>query len=227
MMAKPYIAIDGPAGAGKSTVARALAKKLGYIYIDTGAMYRAVTLMALREGIDLRDQDSLSQLARTVSIELLPDYNGGLKVLLNGDDVSGDIRSQQVSQNVSLVAMAPGVRKHLVELQRAMASRGGVVMEGRDIGTVVLPEAPVKIFLTASQQERARRRREELAAKGNIIAQEQMEKEIMIRDQIDSTRATDPLTQAADAIPIDSTSFSVNEVVGMIMARITAVEERS
>ena len=227
MIAKPYVAIDGPAGAGKSTVARTLAKKLGFIYIDTGAMYRAVTLMALREGIDLQNQDALSQLARAVSIELMPDQNGGLRVLLNGDDVSEDIRSQQVSQNVSLVAMAPGVRKRLVELQRAMAARGGVVMEGRDIGTVVLPEAPVKIFLTASYQERARRRREELAAKGDIIAQEQMEKEIMIRDQLDSTRAADPLTQAADAVPIDSTSFSVNEVVDLIMARVTAEEERS
>ncbi len=224
MTAKPYIAIDGPAGAGKSTVARALAEKLGYTYIDTGAMYRAVTLMALRKGIDLRDRESLTQMARTVSIELIPGCHGGPKVLLNGTDVSEDIRNQRVSQNVSLVAMAPGVRKHLVELQRAMASRGGVVMEGRDIGTVVLPDAPVKIFLTASHQERARRRREELAAKGNIIAQEQMEKEIITRDQLDSTRAADPLIQAAGAVQIDSTFFSVDEVVAMIMALITTDE---
>lgn len=226
MIAKPYVAIDGPAGAGKSTVARTLAKKLGFIYIDTGAMYRAVTLMALREGIDLNDQSCLSQLARAVSIVLRPDGNGSLKVLLNGDDVSEDIRSQEVSKNVSLVAMVPGVRKRMVELQRAMAAQGGVVMEGRDIGTVVLPDAPVKIFLTASQRERAKRRREELAAKGNIIDQEQMEKEILIRDQIDSTREADPLTQAADAVAIDSTLFSVNEVVDMIMALVTAEEER-
>lgn len=227
MIFNPYVAIDGPAGAGKSTVAKMLAKKLGYIYIDTGAMYRAVTLMALREGIDLKDQACLSHLAQTVSVVLLPDGNSGLKVLLNGDDVSEEIRSQDVSKNVSLVAMVPGVRRRLVELQRAMASQGGVVMEGRDIGTVVLPDAPVKIFLTASHQERAKRRREELAAKGNIIEQDQMEKEILMRDKIDSTREMDPLAPAADALTIDSTSFSVNEVVDMIMALVLKEDKRA
>lgn len=222
MISNPYVAIDGPAGAGKSTVAKTLAKKLDFIYVDTGAMYRAVTLAALRKGIDLKDQDCLTRLARDVSVALLPDGNGGLKVLLNGENVSEDIRSQEVSKNVSLVAMVPGVRKRLVELQRAMAARGGVVMEGRDIGTVVLPDAPVKVFLTATHVERAKRRREELAAKGNLIDQEQMEKEILIRDQIDSTREADPLTQAEDAVVIDSTSFSVKEVVDMIMALVLA-----
>lgn len=226
MISNPYVAIDGPAGAGKSTVAKTLAKKLGFIYIDTGAMYRAVTLAALRKGIDLKDHDCLTRLARDVSVALLPDGNGGLKVLLDGEDVSEDIRSQEVSKNVSLVAMLPGVRKRLVELQRAMAARGGVVMEGRDIGTVVLPDAPVKVFLTATHVERAKRRREELAAKGNLIDQEQMEKEILIRDQIDSTREADPLTQAEDAVVIDSTSFTVKEVVDMIMALVLA-EDRS
>jgi cytidylate kinase len=220
MNSNPYVAIDGPAGAGKSTVAKMVAKKLGYIYIDTGAMYRAVTLMALRRGLDLKDQICLSQLAENISIVLSPDGKSGLKVLLNGEDVSEDIRSQNVTSNVSLVAMVPGVRRRLVVLQRAMAEKGGVVMEGRDIGTVVLPDAPVKIFLTASYQERARRRREELAAKGNFIDQEQMEKEILTRDQIDSTREIDPLTAAADARIIDSTSFSVDEVVDMIMALV-------
>lgn len=222
MISNPYVAIDGPAGAGKSTVAKTLAKKLDFIYVDTGAMYRAVTLAALRKGIDLKDQDCLTRLARDVSVALLPDGNGGLKVLLNGENVSEDIRSQEVSKNVSLVAMVPGVRKRLVELQRAMAARGGVVMEGRDIGTVVLPDAPVKVFLTATHVERAKRRREELAAKGNLIDQEQMEKEILIRDQIDSTREADPLTQAEDAVVIDSTSFSVKEVVDMIMSLVLA-----
>lgn len=222
MISNPYVAIDGPAGAGKSTVAKTLAKKLDFIYVDTGAMYRAVTLAALRKGIDLKDHDCLTRLARDVSVALLPDGNGGLKVLLNGENVSEDIRSQEVSKNVSLVAMVPGVRKRLVELQRAMAARGGVVMEGRDIGTVVLPDAPVKVFLTATHVERAKRRREELAAKGNLIDQEQMEKEILIRDQIDSTREADPLTQAEDAVVIDSTSFSVKEVVDMIMALVLA-----
>lgn len=226
MISNPYVAIDGPAGAGKSTVAKMLAKKLGFIYIDTGAMYRSVTLKALREGTDLYDQACLSRLAQDVSIVLLPDGSGGLKVLLNGEDVSEDIRSQEVSKNVSLVAMVPGVRRRLVELQRAMASQGGVVMEGRDIGTVVLPEAPVKVFLTASNVERAKRRREELAAKGNIIEQAQMEKEILIRDQIDSTRETDPLTPADDAVIIDSTSYSVKEVVDMIMSLLSAKDRR-
>lgn len=220
MNSRPYVAIDGPAGAGKSTVAKLVAKKLGYIYIDTGAMYRAVTLTAMREGIDLNNHLSLSELADKSMIVLLPDGDKGLKVLLNGEDVSEEIRGQDVSNNVSLVAMVPGVRKRLVEMQRAMAVQGGVVMEGRDIGTVVLPDAPVKIFLTASYQERARRRREELAAKGNFIDQEQMEKEIQARDQIDSTREVDPLTPAADARIIDSTSFAADEVVDMIMSLV-------
>lgn len=220
MNSKPYVAIDGPAGAGKSTVAKMVARKLGFIYIDTGAMYRAVTLQAMRDGIDLKNQACLSKLADNSSIVLFPDGAKGLKVLLNDEDVSEEIRSQDVSNNVSLVAMVPGVRKRLVELQRAMAVQGGVVMEGRDIGTVVLPDAPVKIFLTASYQERAKRRREELAAKGKFIDQEQMEKEIQIRDQIDSTREVDPLTPAADARTIDSTSFSAEEVVDMIMALV-------
>lgn len=218
----PNIAIDGPAGAGKSTVAKMLAKKLGYLYIDTGAMYRAVTLKALRDGIDLYDSAALGRLAAVTPISLQPDGDTGLRVFLNGEDVSDEIRSQEVSRSVSLVAMVPEVRRRMVELQKAMAERGGVVMEGRDIGTVVLPDAPVKIFLTASMPERAKRRREELAAKGNIIDQAQMEEEIKKRDHIDTTRETAPLIPASDAEIIDSTYFTVEQVVDMIITRVSA-----
>ena len=222
MNSYPNIAIDGPAGAGKSTVAKMVAKKLGYTYIDTGAMYRAVTLKALRDGVDLYDSTALGRLAAVTPVSLQAGEDAGLRVFLDGEDVSDEIRSQEVSRSVSLVAMVPEVRKRMVELQKAMAGRGGVVMEGRDIGTVVIPDAPVKIFLTASMSERAKRRREELAAKGNIIGQDQMEEEIIKRDQIDTTRETAPLIPAPDAEIIDSTSFSVEQVVDMIIARVTA-----
>jgi len=219
----PNIAIDGPAGAGKSTVAKSVAKKLGFIYIDTGAMYRAVTLQALRDGVDLHDPVALGRLAAVTPVSLQNGEDDRLRVFLNGEDVSGEIRTPEVSRSVSLVAMVPAVRRRMVELQKSMAARGGVVMEGRDIGTVVLPDAPVKIFLTASMPVRAKRRREELAAKGSVISQDQMEEEIIRRDGIDSTRETDPLTQAPDAEIIDSTLFSVEQVVNMIIDRVSAV----
>ena len=183
MALNPNIAIDGPAGAGKSTVARMVAKELNFLYIDTGAMYRAMTLKALREGIDLNDEEAVSLVAASALITLITGENASLKVLLNGEDVTEEIRSPVISRSVSLVARAPAVRKHLVELQRAMACRGGVVMEGRDIGTVVLPDAQIKIFLTASPGERARRRRLELAGKGTDVDQRQVEEEILARDR--------------------------------------------
>ncbi len=218
------IAIDGPAGAGKSTVARMVAKKLGFLYIDTGAMYRAVTLKALRDGIDLKEQDILGRLAATTTVILKSDGSKP-RVFLNGEDVTDEIRSQAVSNSVSHVAIVPAVRERLVEMQRAMARGGGVVMEGRDIGTVVLPDAPVKIFLTASSRERAKRRREELAVKGTLIDPLQMEKEINERDHIDTSRDTGPLVPAADAQIIDSSSLTVEQVVELIVARVSAGEE--
>jgi len=218
----PNIAIDGPAGAGKSTVAKMVARELGFLYIDTGAMYRAVTLKALRDGMDLEDQHGLSRLAATTSVNLTAGPNDGLRVHLNGEDVTEEIRSPEVSRSVSLVARVPAVRKRLVELQRAMALGGGVVMEGRDIGTVVLPDAHVKIFLTASSMERARRRREELVAKGYDMDQRQIEEEILERDRIDTSRKTDPLTPALDAEVIDCSSFPVEQVVKMIIDRVSA-----
>lgn len=223
MRSFPNIAIDGPAGAGKSTVAKTVAKKLGFMYVDTGAMYRAITLQALRNGVDLNDPAALGRLAVVTPVSLQAGEDERLRVFLKGEDVTEEIRSPQVSRSVSFVAMVPEVRKRMVELQKAMAEKGGVVMEGRDIGTVVLPDAPVKIFLTASTPVRAKRRREELAAKGSIISQEQMEKEIIRRDGIDSTRKTDPLTQAPGAEIIDSTFFSVEQVVNMIIDRVSAV----
>ncbi len=225
MAANPNIAIDGPAGSGKSTVALMVAKELGFLYVDTGAMYRAVTLKALREGIDLNDWEAVERVAASASIELIPGGNSVLRVLLNGEDVTQEIRSPKISRSVSLVARVPAVRNRLVELQRSMACRGGVVMEGRDIGTVVLPDARVKIFLTASPGERARRRREELLKKGANVGQRQVEEEILARDKIDTQRDTAPLKPALDAEIIDSSTFPAEQVVKMILARVLALRQ--
>jgi len=222
MDSKPNIAIDGPAGAGKSTVAKMVAKELGYLYIDTGAMYRAITLKAFRSGVDLHDPVSLGEIAAATSVELIAGDDQSLKVLLDGEDVTAEIRKPYISQNVSLPAKVPAVRKRLVMLQQAMAKQGGVVMEGRDIGTVVIPDARIKIYLTASTEERARRRREELIAKGYYVDQRQMEAEILERDRIDSSREIDPLTPAPDAEIIDSSFFPVEKVVKMIVDRVLA-----
>lgn len=217
MVKKTNIAIDGPAGAGKSTVARLTAGRLGLQYIDTGAMYRAVTVQALRDGLDLNDGPALTELAHRCSITL----NGDGSIYLNGEDVSGEIRLPEVSRSVSLVAKVPGVRRRLVEMQREMAEKGsGVVMEGRDIGTVVLPDAVLKIFLIASPTERARRRQEELAQKGIFIEKDRMEKEIAERDHIDSSRAADPLKPASDAIIIDSSELTPEQVVQFITDKV-------
>lgn len=217
MTRKANIAIDGPAGAGKSTVARLVAGRLGLQYIDTGAMYRAVTVQALREGIDLNDVPALTELARRASITL----NGSGEIFLNGENVSAEIRLPEVSRSVSYVAKVPGVRKRLVDMQREMAEKGpGVVMEGRDIGTVVLPDAMIKVFLIATPTERARRRRDELAQKGIFIEKDRMEKEIAERDRIDSSRAADPLRPATDAIIVDSSDLTPEQVVQFITDKV-------
>jgi len=219
---KPNIAIDGPAGAGKSTVAKLVAKELGFLYIDTGAMYRAVTLKAFRQGVNLDDTVALREVAASASVNLVPGDEQSLKVFLDGEDVTEEIRSPYISRSVSLVARVPEVRNRLVELQRAMAKQGGVVMEGRDIGTVVLPDARIKIFLTASPEERARRRLKELIEKGYHIEQHQMEAEILERDRIDTSRETGPLVPAPDAEIIDSSSLPIEKVVNMIIDKILA-----
>lgn len=209
---KTVVAIDGPAGAGKSTVARHVSRDLGYIYIDTGAMYRAITLKALEFGVSLDDEDALTKLARETNIRLT--YDNHTQVLyLDGRNVSDEIRSPQVTQNVSLVAKVPGVRIEMVELQRQLAKEGGVVMDGRDIGTYVLPDADCKVFLTASAAERARRRSKDMIALGYTVDLAQLEKDIVRRDEIDSTREMAPLSVAPDAVLIDSSTMTFDEVV--------------
>jgi len=196
------VAIDGPAGSGKSTVARSVARRLGYTYIDSGAMYRSVALWALRLGMDLDDMHRLDQLAQAVRIEFV---NGA--VLLNGEDVSQAIREAPVSEAASKVAAYPGVRRAMREEQRRIATLGNVVMEGRDIGTVVFPDARVKIYLDASSEARAGRRAAEL---GSPV--EQVGEEMASRDRRDRTRTEAPLTQAPDADYIDTTALSLAEV---------------
>lgn len=214
------IALDGPAGSGKSTIARAVALKFNYIYIDTGAMYRAITLKALQNKIPLDNQLQLTQLAQNTVIRLkYIEANGlsQLRLIMDGVDVSEAIRSLEVTNNVSAVAAVAGVREALVQLQREMAREGGVVMDGRDIGTVVLPNAELKIFLTASVEERSKRRWLELKAKGIEVNLAELEEQIRKRDELDSNREVDPLRQADDAILIDTTNLSIAEVTDRIV----------
>lgn len=213
------IAIDGPVGAGKSTVARALAQRLGYRYVDTGAMYRAVAHLAAGRGIDWQDRAGLAALARTIEIEFVPSP-AGQRLLVGGADVSEAIRSPRISEGASIVSAHPEVREALVALQRRMAEGGGVVMEGRDIGTVVFPDAEVKIFLDATLDERARRRHRELAARGEGVTYDAVREAMRERDLRDSTRAHSPLRAAPDATAIDSTRLTVEQVVDAIIARL-------
>ncbi len=216
------IAIDGPAGAGKSTMARRLAARLGFTYIDSGAMYRAVALWAMRQNADSADMHRMEQLARAADIELRP---AGQLVLLNGEDVTAAIRSAEVGKQASVVAAIPGVRRALVEKQRALGARTSVVMEGRDIGTVVFPDADVKVFLDADPGERVNRRLRDFRDRGEAAPPESIAAQIMERDQRDRTRAEAPLTQAPDAVYIDSTGLSPDqveeEILKLVRARIT------
>ncbi len=220
MVPKISIAIDGPAGAGKSTVARELARRLGFLYIDTGAMYRALTLKALRRGLNLDDEDSLKALAGESCIELTTDPEHLTRVFLDGEDVTQAIREPEVSRHVSLVARFPGVREVMVRRQREMARCKNVVMDGRDVGTVVLPDAEVKIFLTASPEARARRRQRDLLAQGHNIQLDLLIREIRERDRLDSSRPVAPLVPAPDAWIIDSSHLNAEQVVEMIVARV-------
>jgi CMP/dCMP kinase len=213
------IAIDGPSGAGKGTVARALARRLGYLYIDTGAMYRAVAWRALQAGVPL-DAAALGEIAARSRIEL----KGGadaLSVLLDGMDVTGEIRTPQVSQAASKVSAVPSVRRALVERQQEMGRAGNVVMEGRDIGTAVFPDADIKFYLDASVEERSRRRHEEDVLRGHTAKSlEETMAEVIERDRRDSTREDSPLTEAPDAIRVDSSGLTVEQVVEQMLAKV-------
>jgi CMP/dCMP kinase len=222
-MSRPVIAIDGPAGAGKSTVSRRLAQELGLRYVDTGAMYRVVGVLADRARIDLSDSAALAALCSRLELrfEERPD---GVHVIANGDDLSHAIRSAAAGQLASKVSVLPGVRERLVALQRGMGAGGGVVMEGRDIGTVVLPDATVKIFLVASAAERARRRCADLAARGEAADLAAVTGEIEERDRRDQDRAHSPLKPAADALLVDTTAEPIEGVVARICALVAARE---
>lgn len=216
-MKQNVIAIDGPAGAGKSTVAKVTAAALGFTYIDTGAMYRAVTSRALELGLAADDRDGLAELAAKVQIRL-ETVDGNLRVWADGRDVTEEIRTPAVTAAVPTVSQAPAVRRAMVRLQRELAAAGCVVLDGRDIGTVVTPQACAKIFLTASPAERARRRFLELQAKGFAPDLALLQAEMEARDRQDSEREMAPLVQAEDAVHVDTTGLSIDEVVGRIIA---------
>lgn len=216
-MAEPkriVVAIDGPAGAGKSTIAKRIANRLGFLYIDTGAMYRAVGLWALRTDVPLNDMHRLEQLAKEAAIELASDPP---TVKLNGEDVTMAIRAPEVSDAASKASAVPGVRRALVAKQREMGEAGSVVMEGRDIGSVVFPRAHVKVFLDASPQARAERRLKDLTAAGEAVDLATLQSEMEERDRRDSTRADSPLLQAPDAVYVDTTPHSLGEVEEIIL----------
>jgi CMP/dCMP kinase len=213
------IAIDGPSGAGKSTLAKRLAQELGFIYLDTGALYRALALKVLHRGVDLADDLKVTQLVDSTVIDLQEDA-GGLKVLLDGVNVAGEIRTPEVSQMASKVSALKMVRARMLELQRSLGRRGNVSAEGRDIGTVVFPEAQVKIFLDASAAERARRRCAELRAGGRAVDLDATLREIEERDKRDSERELAPLRKADDALAIDSSQSTAEEVAARVLAEI-------
>lgn len=210
------IAIDGPAAAGKSTVAKIVAEKLTYIYIDTGAMYRALTYKAIKEGASLNSETDMINLLNGTTIELLPG-EAGQKVLLDGAEVTAEIRTAEVTNQVSFAAVHEKVRAEMVKRQQKFARNGGVVMDGRDIGTHVLPNAEVKVFLLASVEERAQRRHAENIQKGFQSDLARLKEEISARDKIDSEREVAPLKKADDAVVIDTTSLSIADVVEKIM----------
>jgi len=211
------IAIDGPSGAGKSTMAKIIAKELGILYLDTGAMYRAVALKAIKSGIDTKDSEALAEMVKDIDLRIVYE-NGVQKVILDGKDVTDEIRTPAVTVGSSDVAVNPAVREKMVELQREIASENSVIMDGRDIGTHVLPNADVKIFLTASIEDRAKRRYEELKQKGMLKQSfEELKMEMEYRDKNDSTRAHSPLKKADDAILLDTTGFSVEESAKVIL----------
>ena len=220
------VAIDGPAGVGKSSTSKALAKYYGFAYLDTGAMYRAIALYLLRSGIDTADEAKVSEAVKNADITIRY-QDGSQQVILNGEDVSGKIRTEEVGNTASATSVYPAVRAHLLELQRSLAASQNVIMDGRDIGTCILPDAEAKIYLTASSRVRALRRYKELTEKGTMCNLEEIEQDIIERDHRDMTREIAPLKQADDAVLLDSSEMTIDEVVQAIIdtAKAHGLEE--
>jgi cytidylate kinase len=223
-MANDHVAIDGPVASGKTTVSQLLAAQTGHLYLDTGAMYRAVAYLALTNGVDLDNEHGLLAMLAHHTIEIVPDPSrtAGYRVLLDGHDSDDRLFDPDVAAAVSTVAALPGIRAELVQRQRAIAARGPVVMAGRDIGTIVLPDARNKFFLTASVDERARRRQAEFHERGLDVPFDEVRDQIVERDRLDTTRATAPLRAADDAITIDSTDLQADDVVARMRERMEA-----
>ena len=211
------VAVDGPAGAGKSTIAKRVAKELGFVYVDTGAMYRAMALFFLKQGIDAKDEEKIAKLCKDIRISIVYE-NGEQKVLLNHEDVTGQIRAEEVGNMASATSVYGCVREKLVSLQQQLAKSTDVIMDGRDIGTCVLPQAQVKIYLTASSYVRAKRRYDELQEKGIPCDLKEIQKDIEKRDERDMNREISPLRQAEDAHLVDSSDMTIDEVVDAIIA---------
>ena len=221
-MKKVIIAIDGPSGAGKSTVGKMLAKELGYLYIDTGAMYRAIGLKAVREGVELKEGEALRNLCERTEVRLVQD-NNGFKVYLDNEDVSEAIRTPEMGMVASAVSAQPCVRERLLQLQRELGEGGGVVLEGRDIGTVVFPDAEVKFYLDAKVEERAKRRWLEFQAKGMETDLQKTIEDVAKRDYDDSHREIAPLKKAQDAVIVDSSGLGIDEVVALMKKKVLEV----
>jgi CMP/dCMP kinase len=227
---RPVVAIDGPAGAGKTTVTRRVAESLGYLLVDTGALYRSVALAAQRRGVDWGDEAAVGQLARTLArqdaIRFAPGAGGVQRVVIEAEDVTSEIRTQEIAEGASRVSAQPEVRAALLEMQRRAGRDGGVVLEGRDIGSVVFPDAEAKFFLTASVAVRARRRYDELVRRGQQADLTVIEAEVERRDRRDSTRPIAPLVQADDAVLVDSSGLPIDQVVARIVDHVRNVEHR-
>ena len=211
------IAIDGPAGAGKSTIAKAVAKRMNLIYVDTGMMYRAIALFMLRQKVDLQDREKIVEACKNVDVTIR--YEDDIQmVFLNGENVGASLRTEEVGTAASVISPIPEVRRKLVELQRRLAAESDCIMDGRDIGTCVLPDAQKKIYLTASSEVRAKRRYDELTAKGEVCDLKKIREDIEERDYRDMHRETSPLKQAEDAVPVDTSDMAIEEVVEKIIA---------